>query len=301
LNSKDLGSWYSIGLDIVVLPSIRLDARSKAEYDNFQQTWRCQIPVVGKSDIGPSLHHLCLCIYSLFGSRLTPTSYLSRLWMELYNTLCQRVLFLLPLSHLIAAQGCHYPNGTEVPGIDCQPCSAGKTSMCCATSRSFADNMCQSDGTCYDAMDNLIWKESCTDPNWGSGCLPLCIAGIINDLNATSTNNLIDASTLDISLTLCNDGSYYCRGFNLDCCNNNQGFCLDDFRVFLYTNDPFVLSVSTSAAASSSQLAGASTSSPTAKSILASILRKLTVECGSTSDRIADHWVYPNEGYILQC
>jgi hypothetical protein len=77
------------------------------------------------------------------------------------------------------AQTCYYPDGSVVNHPDFKPCHAGRTSMCCATNRTGPDvNSCEGDDTCLQQDSQTFWRESCTDPNWGPGCLQLCRSGM---------------------------------------------------------------------------------------------------------------------------
>ena len=76
---------------------------------------------------------------------------------------------------------CYLPNGVDRnetknnPNHDYQPCNTNSTaevSMCCNVG---VGDVCREDGLCYNPTAKLVWRESCTDPTWGSpNCLKLC-------------------------------------------------------------------------------------------------------------------------------
>jgi hypothetical protein len=112
------------------------------------------------------------------------------------------VIFSILVSSVVVAQACYYPDGTLVIAPDFKPCHTGRTSMCCATNRTGPDvNSCEGDDTCLQQDSQTFWRESCTDPNWGPGCLQFCLSGI--GMDTLSIRMVVEYS--------------WCRGWILCC------------------------------------------------------------------------------------
>jgi hypothetical protein len=88
---------------------------------------------------------------------------------------------------------CFFQNGTNVQDVgnpaneailSCGEVS-GQASMCCALNRTTSpSDICLSNGLCATpgndtntndaSQDTQYWVNSCTDKNWGAGCLNVC-------------------------------------------------------------------------------------------------------------------------------
>src|ERR1700760_2952976 len=92
-------------------------------------------------------------------------------------------LILLRLASSRASAQCYNPDGTQASS-QYQPCTSGRPSMCCALNRtSSVVNSCRSDNLCADADNNVLWRESCTDPTWQDpACIRLCFEGFTQGL-----------------------------------------------------------------------------------------------------------------------
>jgi hypothetical protein len=198
----------------------------------------------------------------------------------------------------IVSATCYLPNGQLDPQYEQQvPCGTG--SMCCSTNRTSDINTCRSDGTCADAV-NEIWRVTCTDKAWGPSCLRLCISGTVTDSN----NNPYDLSTTTTPLTVCPDGSYCCGAQNLDCCNQNQGYWVQDLVVYPHSQNPFSTTTSArSSAATSVASSTASTSTSTStsssstesstSSLTSSVPSAIAIQTSTVSGSIVTYYTLP--------
>jgi hypothetical protein len=56
------------------------------------------------------------------------------------------------------------------------PCHDGKPSMCCRTNDPNYPDVCRADSLCQETLQDVVWRESCTDPSWQAPeCLRLCL------------------------------------------------------------------------------------------------------------------------------
>jgi hypothetical protein len=186
---------------------------------------------------------------------------------------------LAALSAISRAAQCYHPDGSTATS-DYQPCNPSGRGMCCATNRNNAFiNKCRPDSLCLEEATGNIWRLSCTDPTWkDAACLQLCTQGYGPSLASpclplaffklTSVTFTVDGSNggppinmtqTDIIITLCGDGSYCCGQANSTCCAIDQGFWIDQGKVFGYTSSPF-----TSASAANAPTSGCAAPTSTA-------------------------------------
>ena len=117
-------------------------------------------------------------------------------WNFIINRFQFSVLFVLHS----AAAACYYPDGGLVEFLDYQSCSSevNAVSMCCATKCTQHQDLCQSNGLCFNACtydgdyDSRVfgqyWRQSCTDQSWES---PLCLREVCTN-STVSQNKLAD-------------------------------------------------------------------------------------------------------------
>jgi hypothetical protein len=195
------------------------------------------------------------------------------------------LVFLITISPVLC-QICYYPDGTAHVA-DYQPCHTGRVSMCCATNRTGpganicrSDDLCIETGTTTNPGTNHVWREGCTDPSWTDpACLKLCVSGLgklllmiscqLNSKTSTIVQNApsdtfqLNATSNDIAITTCSDGSLCCGLNNTACCNSKSGlFILNDQ---VYSTKPGSTATASSASASSSSTTSTSPS-PSASS-----------------------------------
>ena len=116
---------------------------------------------------------------------------------------------------------CYLPNGTDINSIDGEfqynyvPCMKyeGVQSMCCSA----WDHLCTTNGLCYSTLQNLYYRDACTDPTWQDpACTKLFMDGTAGDTT--------------VSLTPCYDGSYclWANTTGADCCQAGNGVFIGD-------------------------------------------------------------------------
>lgn len=121
--------------------------------------------------------------------------------------------------------------------------------MCCRTNDNNYPDICRTDGLCQETEQDVIWRESCTDPTWQSPqCLRLCIdgAGFGND-------NII---------TFCSDQSICCGYQNMSCCGTKQAVWISNGQIVTTSPGPSTTSqIVSSASTPSTQSTNTITSS----------------------------------------
>ena len=102
--------------------------------------------------------------------------------------------------------------------------------MCCATQNRAIADYCQKDGSgdyngfCLGGGDSYLYRNSCTDRNWGPDCLNLCTNGLgIYGYSADGNMN-----NGDWPVTYCGDGMYCCgqKDVGTTCCTQGNGYYL---------------------------------------------------------------------------
>ncbi|KAI0023100.1 hypothetical protein F4780DRAFT_128145 [Xylariomycetidae sp. FL0641] len=79
---------------------------------------------------------------------------------------------LLALSTRISAQTCFWPDQSiHQLGQPCDPNKTGAQTCCDKT------HTCLSSGLCFDSVWNHVIRGSCTDQEFGDGCVSLCMTG----------------------------------------------------------------------------------------------------------------------------
>ena len=126
---------------------------------------------------------------------------------------------------------CYLPNGTATTDPNQVSCKKpGQThSMCCALSNVDNADYCTSGadwfppGLCIGGGGGGIWRDTCTDPNWGPDCLSLCIEGQEVDDNSGKKYDLHDEGAWNV--TPCGDGTFCCGddAKATTCCANHLG------------------------------------------------------------------------------
>lgn len=90
------------------------------------------------------------------------------------------ILLLTTCSQLTNAS-CFLPNGTDinrlrlgpVPYDRWLPCN-NNGGMCCRLNDTNPDT-CTDQGLCHNDVAPTLWRESCTERDWGGACLQLCV------------------------------------------------------------------------------------------------------------------------------
>ena len=74
---------------------------------------------------------------------------------------------------------CFYPNGTADTVGKQAPCKSSG-GMCCLLKKVPQENAdtCTPDGLCIPSNNGALFRDTCTDKNWGPGCLNLCVDGL---------------------------------------------------------------------------------------------------------------------------
>ena len=139
---------------------------------------------------------------------------------------------------------CYWPNGTAVAtDSDLAPCprSSGRAnSMCCATVNRAQPDFCQMysnndpNGLCMGGSgDSGVWRNACTDRNWGSDCLNLCA----NGEGAADDQYYGDMAKSSWPITPCGNGMYCCgRGQAATrCCRDKTGYYIVNVSSHLLT------------------------------------------------------------------
>ncbi len=85
---------------------------------------------------------------------------------------------------LADAQTCYYPNGDASTDTPCN--STTQFSACCD-----AADFCLANHLCFSSTNLLLWRGSCTDPNWNS---PECPQYCRNSKASSNIENSIEAS-----------------------------------------------------------------------------------------------------------
>lgn len=96
--------------------------------------------------------------------------------------------------------------------------------MCC-----WDDQQCAPNGLCVE--NGAYYREYCTDPTWESpACNKLCFGMLFHQVvceELTDRNTGMEAFTLGLILTICDDGSFCCGYNNKNCCLKKQGTFID--------------------------------------------------------------------------
>lgn len=127
-----------------------------------------------------SVHVLTTCIAILVDpAKLFPivtSQYQISLLRFPHPKIIRRVVHIRTSPSVMAT--CFLPNGTADPKVTIRPCG-GNTGMCCVLANQTPD-MCEKDpngqytGLCLGRQTSNLWRDSCTDKNWGPSCLNIC-------------------------------------------------------------------------------------------------------------------------------
>ncbi|KAE9971349.1 hypothetical protein EG328_005710 [Venturia inaequalis] len=177
------------------------------------------------------------------------------------------VLLLLATCSQLTNASCFLPNGTDinrlrlgpVPYDRWLPCN-NNGGMCCRLNDTNPDT-CTDQGLCHNDVAPTLWRESCTERDWGGACLQLCVgASGINTGNPNWPNGT-PLRNSHVPLTQCQDGSLCCGYNNTNCCSRSQGSFIVNGQVS--TSNP---SSSTTTTTGTSATSSPASSSPSTSS-----------------------------------
>ena len=125
---------------------------------------------------------------------------------------------------------CYHPSKNPVndPASRSCPVPPGQQhSMCCALNRDDPDH-CTSGfnflppGFCLNPGDSVLYRDGCTDPDWGPDCVSVRSSGQGTDNNGDT----IELNDNDYMMTACGDGTYCCGKLDegVSCCSQGKGF-----------------------------------------------------------------------------
>lgn len=129
---------------------------------------------------------------------------------------------------------CYFPNGTADDSGTMKPCplSSGKQhGMCCKVGN---DDICQKDfngqytGFCLGGWDAALYRDGCTDRNWGPECLNVCTTGL-GEWQYSYGDNLHNSYW---PVAACGDGTYCCGQGTVasTCCAEGNGYYIVNVR-----------------------------------------------------------------------
>jgi hypothetical protein len=135
----------------------------------------------------PTFSHSNLCTFPCWLGLECPLKYRAP----------SHMLLLLFLTATGTGATCYRPGGFAADPRYV-PCNAGTPSMCCRLDDSNNPDFCRGEGLCQETQQDVVWRESCTDPTWQAPeCLRLCIGERTAALSSRSIQRLVSKTERD--------------------------------------------------------------------------------------------------------